>query len=226
MYKDIARLVAQCIDKDSLLLMEQYGRKSQVGLNLVGDSIFTTAIESKLKKLGIRQHTSGDFWDLPFVVDTEMENPPKAPFTDKAVANDIDHVYWGARDSMSADATAALALITEISEFKDCIVAVGGRGHGVKGLTRALIANDYTVTQCHSHTKDVKYAIHTADILVWSEPEWPFLAGAFPVRTRLIIDISYRVPKAFPQDKVVRVGNIATSTIINRAIRSHFGARA
>lgn len=225
MYKDISRLVAQGIDTDSLLLLEQHGRNSQVGLNLVGDSIFTTAIETKLKKLGIRQYTSADFWEQPFVVDTEMENPPKAPFTDKAVANDIDHVYWSERNSMSADAAACLQVLTNLTEFKDGHVAVCGRGHAVKGLVNALLANDYTISQCHSKTKDMKKVIRNADVIIWTIPDWPFFAGSFPPDPRLIIDVSYRVSKDFTPAKVMRIGNVTTSIIVNRAIRAYFGAR-
>ena len=225
MYTDITRLISHWIDKDTLCRLEAYGRNSKLGLNLVGDSIFTTAIQHKCDKLGIKTRTTPEFWDLPFVVDDEMENPPRVPRTEKAMDNDIDHVYWSDKTDMSANAAAALSVITDLSEFKNCIVAVCGRGHGVKGLARSLIVNDYTVTQCHAYTKDIKYAIHTADVVVWAQQDWPFIAGAFPVRTRLIIDISYQVPKAFLPDKVVHVGNIATSILINRAMSTCFAAK-
>ena len=225
MYKDISRLVAQAIDKDTELLMEQYGHRSYVGLNLVGDSVFTTSIETKMKKLGIRRQTSLDFWEMPFVVDTEMENPPKAPYSEKARNNDIDYVYWSGRDSMSADAAACLQVLTQLSEFKESHIAVCGRGHAVKGLTDALLANDYTVTQCHSKTKDIKKAIHHTDVIIWTIPDWPFFAGSFPPDPRLIIDVSYHVSKDFPPSKVMRIGNVTTSIIINRAIRTYFAVR-
>lgn len=225
MYKDISRLVAQGIDKDTELLMEQYGRKSQVGLNLIGDTIFMAAIEAKLKRLGITRRTSHDFWDEPFVVDTEMENPPKAPFTDKAVVNDIDHVYFGDQNAMSVDAAACLEVLTQISDFKEAHIAVCGRGHAVKGLPKALIKNDYTVTQCHSQTKDIKRVISRADVIIWTLPEWPFLAGSFPTEPKLIMNVSYYVPSSFSPAKVMKVGNVATSILINRAVRAYFGAR-
>lgn len=131
-------------------------------LCLLGDSQFTRAVRKKAEAAGIEVVPNPI--DAPVIVDVEVYNEP-VPFSCR---QDIDKTFT---IGMSCCAEAVLNKLGNVEGKHVCIV---GRGHAVKGLEKALIVGDATVTVCHSKTKSVKKASKNADILVVAAPVKPF----------------------------------------------------
>lgn len=227
MYKDISRLVSQSIDKETISIWE-HCNKPEINFTALGvaESPFIMAILKKFAKLGIKIYSAGDWWKWPFVIDRETSGQT-IPYNDRAYENDIDAISPHSPYAMSCDAAAIISVLTEISEFKDAHVCIVGRGHAVKGLTPMLIVNDYTVTQCHSHTKNIKTDLYGCEVIVWTAQEFrqpgktKFTTDTFPHTAQLILDISNAIPRDFrPSLTVHNIGMVTTSILVNRAVRT------
>lgn len=209
-YKTIAPTIANNINANTLSILN--GRK-EIDLSVLGaESQFTQAIDKKCEKIGIKRFPVYPVEAAPFIVDLEDSTIS----TYKAGKNDIDACIDNSFYHMSCDAEACARIIGFLSDYENAHVGIVGRGHAVLGLANQLLAWNYTVTQCHSMTKDVNKAVSSCDVIVYAVPMWE----PFDVENRFVLDVGYSVPRDLKSPKIIHnVGMVTTSLIVNRAAR-------
>lgn len=212
-YKEIVDDLQKKIDQDTKDVVAGINCWSGPVIFLFGDleAPFLRAIRRKSEKLGIEVYT-----DLmgygPAVYDRE---------TYKGTVDERREIDES--KPMTADSEGVLEIIKAIGmKRKDiCIV---GRGPAVKGLAKALLDLDHTVTVCHSKTSHnvlVKH-LYNAEVVILGTPELPegiTLSGA-----ELVMDIGGAVysPIADACENYLglrQIGRICTSILCNRAAR-------
>lgn len=131
--------------------------------------------------------------------------------------NDIDHLVT---DGLSCVAEATLILLRSYGLVGKHVVIVG-RGHAVKGLAKALLAEDATVTVCHSKTRDLTSIMQDADMLVVAAP---IKERVYPIYAPVIVDISDAYAKDEERLQSVcectrHIGRLTVAVLLERVAR-------
>ena len=131
--------------------------------------------------------------------------------------NDIDHLVT---EGLSCVAEATMILLRSYGLVGKHVVIVG-RGHAVKGLVKALLAEDATVTVCHSKTRDLSSIMQDADMLVVAAP---ITERIYPLYTSVIVDISGAYAKDEGRLQSVceytrHIGKLTVAVLLERAAR-------
>ena len=177
-----------------------------------GETPFLKAIKKKASNLGIFcvYKNEVNLNVIPTVVDTETY---KENFflIDQQDVDKIQH------DGISCCANAICNVLTEIGIASKNVVILG-RGHAVQGLAEELIAQDATVTVCHSKTRNLYEATLFADIIVVAAPVKP--AQVSSLVGKIIVDVSGTFNGFVPEDRYVgNIGKLTTSILLNRVCR-------
>lgn len=133
--------------------------------------------------------------------------------------NDIDHLVT---DGMSCVAEATLDLLQTYGLSGKHVVIIG-RGHAVKGLATAMLANDATVTVCHSKTRFLSCIMHNADMLVVAAPVKESFRPRF---TSVVVDISNAFADREDTLKATceytrHIGKLTVAILLERAARKN-----
>lgn len=143
----------------------------------------------------------------PIIVDTETSS-----FRDIIPEMDLDCV---SNPGMSCTAQAVLDILANVG-YKD--VAIIGRGHAVKGLPEALLANDYTVTICHSKTKDICNAVRGSTVVVVAAPDVDDkLKEMLDSGVYCVIDVGGCIK--YPSVNASQIARLNVSILFNRLAR-------
>ena len=210
----IAQWIADNIDKETIKKLN--GRR-EIDFSIVGDTVFTRAVKKKLEKLGIkyfRPQFGIIYTSQPFIIDIESENGYQA--YKLAKENDIDCCLKSTDyNDLSCVSEACFRIISSIVELKNMHIGIVGRGHAVLNLAKRLLDSDYTVTQCHSKTKDLDAALKSCDAIVYAAPK----RQPFEMNNRFVLDVSYAIPKDCGNTKLINnIGNLNTSIVVSRAV--------
>lgn len=213
----IAPWIADNIDKETIKKLN--GRR-EIDFSIIGDTVFTRAVKKKLEKLGIKYFQSQFGLMLssqPFIIDIESENGYQV--YNLAKENDIDCCLKSTDcHDLSCVSEACFRIISSIVELKNMHIGIVGRGHAVLNLAKRLLDSDYTVTQCHSKTKDLDVALKSCDAIVYAAPKWQ----PFEMNNRFVLDVSYTIPKDCGNVHLINnIGNLNTSIVINRAVNRY-----
>ena len=218
---EIAPLLASYIDEETKKRLQ--GR-SEIDFKVVGDTVFTRAIQKKLDKLGIKRFDCGNA-PCPYVIDLESE---KSIFKYGWVfpyngLDDIDCCNSGNQSyETSCVAEACFRIITRIPDYQYAHIGIVGRGHAVLGLAKRLITSNYTVTQCHSKTKNLNSALAACDVIVYAAPVW----NEFDIKNRVVLDVSYCILKEYESPNLINnIGTVNTSIVVLRAVTQYMNLK-
>lgn len=175
------------------------------------ESYFLTAVEHKCKSFKIPcVITNTPYNDTINVIDKETFNGHILNMSDIC---DIDHMY---HDGMSSVSQAVSDILSQYGVTGKHVVIVG-RGHAVKGLDKVLLANDATVTVCHSKTAHIQDHITSADILILATPKLdiePYIGNK-----DLVIDVGDVLKKKPIDNYTNRLGKLTISILLNRLVK-------
>lgn len=178
-------------------------------LSLVGeDNPFFRSIRKTAKEAGVDVHDEFHA-TMPVLLDAKSDK--KYVLTEN---NDIDHLVT---DGLSCVAEATLELLKTYGLSGKHVVIVG-RGHAVKWLANALLAEDSTVTVCHRKTRFITSIMRDADMLVVAAP----VNERFrPRYTSVIVDISNAFAEHEEQLKDVceytrHIGKLTVAVLLSR----------
>lgn len=221
--QDFVPYLAAQVDDETMKLLKD---RREIDFVIRGDSIFTRSVKKKLDKLGIKYFDTGSSilygGRSPFIIDLETEKG----YLNYNISgeNDIDCCVKTTNPSdWSCVSEACYRIITNMSDYKNAHVGIVGRGHAVLGLAKHLLDANYTVTQCHSKTKDLNKALETCDIIVYAAPEW----HPIEMKNRIVLDVSYTIPKELGNPFLINnIGTLNTSIVVNRAAARYLALKS
>lgn len=179
------------------------------------DSYFLNAIAKKCKSFGIKCETvsnyvgPGSMRQYPTVVDTETYH------------NNISLEEWQDIDCQYNDGISCVsqAVINILSQYKIAgkHIVIVGRGHAVQGMRGVLLANDATVTVCHSKTVNMYDITKLADILILATPK---IDGQIDINNKdVIIDVGNALTDVSVENYINKIGKLTVSILVNRFVR-------
>lgn len=207
--------------KEEITLLREihltHARKSAVKrkIALIGeDCAFFRSIIRTANEVGVEAEIGTDGEVVIVDLESEAAKNFKYPYslTDE---EDIDCLMHG---DISCVAEATYELLAARGLCGKSVTIVG-RGHAVKGLARALVASDATVTVCHSKTVGISRYMTNVDYIILTSP---VLVGTPNTYINgLVVDISRCVPKELqenaPYEYVGDIGRLTTAIVIERA---------
>ena len=188
------------------------GNPNNAALSLVGeDNPYFRAIRKAGAKAGVTV-VDGFRATMPVLVDSSCEQTYVLTSN-----NDVDNLMT---DGLSCVAEATLIMLRTygLTGKHVCIV---GRGHAVKGLAQALLAEDATVTVCHSKTKYLMCLMQDADMVVVAAPIKEHFR---PRYTSVIVDVSGAFAEEEDKLKAVceytrHIGKLTVAVLLERVAR-------
>lgn len=214
-YNELVLELAFSVDRDTI----DRKHKDNI-LTIFGDeeSPYVKALKRKCNNVGILTNKpviySGTF-KYPYVIDIETYRGvfPTTPRFD----TDIDHLFT---QGTSCVAEACEMVLNTLKRTGENVLIVG-RGHAVKGLSEALIAEDFTVTVCHSRTANFYSLLSVADKIVYTAPEWINYTYDVLKKDAVIIDVSgaTKEHKYLSGRTITNIGKLTTSVTTNRVAR-------
>lgn len=202
-------------------LVRQYDEDTLAGakkpIALVGDvdAPFVRALRSKAKRLGVTTLCMDKY--LPGMLNIiDVETGPKPVFM--RPEDDMDHIM---NKGISAVAQATLELLMKIGLAGEHVVIVG-RGHAVRGLASRLLAEDASITVCHSMTTYLHDSTMPGSILVLATPPEVELDVCIYNKS-VIIDIGNTLQGTLAASGAgyisgYELGKLTTSILMNRCI--------
>ena len=186
-------------------------------LRLLGssDSYFLRAIKKKCELFGIKCNIESNYigpesmHQYPTVIDIETYQHGRVNLDEW---QDIDCQY---HDGMSC-VSQAIANILSQYELSGKHIMIIGRGHAVQGLREVLLANDATVTVCHSKSKNMSAISEICDIIVLATPK---LDTCIAIDKELIIDIGNTLSHLDVSNYMNKVGKLTISILLNRLVK-------
>lgn len=186
-------------------------------LRLLGsdNSYFLMAIKKKCESFGIRCNIESNYIgpesmsQYPTVIDIETYQHGRVNLDEW---QDIDCQY---HDGMSC-VSQAIANILSQYELSGKHIMIIGRGHAVQGLREVLLANDATVTVCHSKSKNMSAISEICDIIVLATPK---LDTCIAIDKELIIDIGNTLSHLDVSNYMNKVGKLTISILLNKLVK-------
>ena len=186
-------------------------------LRLLGssDSYFLKSIKNKCRSLGIKCNIESGYIEpesvrtYPTVIDIETYQHGRVNLDEW---QDIDCQY---HDGMSC-VSQAIANILSQYELPGKHIMIIGRGHAVQGLKEVLLANDATVTVCHSKSKNISAISKICDIVVIATPK---LDTCIAIDKELIIDIGNTLSHLDVKNYISKIGRLTISILLNRFVK-------
>ena len=214
-YNELVSELAFSVDRDTM----SRKRRDDI-LTILGDeeSPYVKALKRKCNNVGILTNEpviySGAF-KYPYVIDIETYRGA-FPITPR-FETDIDHLFTPGTSCVAEACEMVLNALKHTGEN----VLIVGRGHAVKGLSDALIAEDFTVTVCHSRTTNFFDLFSVADKIVYTAPEWLNYTYNALKKDAIIIDVSgaTKEHKYLSGRTITNIGKLTTSITTNRVTR-------
>lgn len=186
-------------------------------LRLLGssDSYFLGAIKKKCELFGIKCNIESNYIGLesmhqyPTIIDVETYRYGDVNLEEW---QDIDCQYY---NGMSCVSQAIVDILSQHSVAGKHIMIIG-RGHAVQGLREVLLANDATVTVCHSKSKNMSAISEICDIIVLATPK---LDTCIAIDKELIIDIGNTLSHLDVSNYMNKVGKLTISILLNRLVK-------
>lgn len=186
-------------------------------LRLLGssDSYFLRAIKKKCESFGIKCNIESDYIgpesirQYPTVVDVETYRHGDVNLEEW---QDIDCQYHYGMSCVSQ----AIANILSQYDFTGKHIMIIGRGHAVQGLREVLLANDATITVCHSKSKNISDISEICDIIVLATPK---LDTCIAIDKELIVDVGNTLSHLDVQNYINKVGKLTISILLNRLVK-------
>ena len=178
-------------------------------------SYFLRAIKKKCESFGIKCDIESDYIgpesmrQYPTVVDTETYRHGSANLEEW---QDIDCQY---HNGMSCVSQAIVDILSQYNVAGKHVMIVG-RGHAVQGLKEVLLANDATVTVCHSKSKNISVISEICDIIVLATPK---LDTCVAIDKELIIDVGNTLSHLDVPNYMNKVGKLTISILLNRLVK-------
>ena len=213
-YNELVSELAFAVDKDTATK-----NTGNIVLTVLGDegSPYVKALKRKCTELGIHTNEPEVSGSLVYSYVADMDTYIGAFPTSHFYGADIDHIVTPGTSCVAEACSMVLSSLKRVGEN----VLIVGRGHSVKGLAQVLIDEDFTVTVCHSRTKDFSNLFRSADKIVFTASEWFYNDYDALKKDCVIIDVSgatkgnnHLVNKA-----ITNIGKLTVSITANRAVQ-------
>lgn len=218
--ENLIDILCNAVDTDSKnIINSTKGQGGKLLLFGTRNSVFLRMVKKKCDSFGIPCVFSHESFEPPYTAvlcDTEEGHNMAGRIPTEL---DVDKVN---SPGMPRVAQAILFLLLNSTNLLGKDVTIVGRGHSVKGLAKALLSQNATVTVAHSKTARLFSATENKDIVIYATPQ---ITQEISYNTRLaVIDLAGAVPHP---DRLNcpyhdRVGKLTVSILINRFLSRHW----
>lgn len=218
MVSEVLNQLVKDLDNQTAAVLQMLPEVKKPKLAIMGDvenSPFLRSVKKKADWFGLKydlypSDSRRCFYARPVIYDRETCAPS---ILDKAT--DVDKTQF---DGMSCVSEAIYLLLKRLDLISGKDIAIVGRGHAVKGLAKALLDEDATVTVAHSKTVCLVEATRRKDVVIYSAPALDKIV-AYDTH-KLVIDIGGCIPRPgwFCCDYVDNIGKLTVSVLMSRLV--------
>ena len=218
MISEVLDQLVKDLDNQTAAVLQMLPEIKKPKLAIMGDvenSPFLRAVKKKADWFGLTYQvypsdSRRSFYARPVIYDRETCEPS---ILDKGA--DIDKAQHA---GMSCVAEAVYLLLKRMDLIAGKDITIVGRGHAVKGLAKALLDEDATVTVAHSKTVCCLEATRHKDVVIYATPAMDKII-AYDTN-KLVIDIGKCVPRPgwFYCEYLDNIGKLTVSVLMSRLV--------